>query len=216
MTLEGALGLLAGLEANSISVLTWAASSAVEGLASAIVIWRFTGSRTLSEHSLTEDVDEHGDGQHRPAAAEHPEAQSDREAERESGQSHVGYRLTGSRARFQAIIPPRRLTASYPAFMAMAVARELRAPEWHKNAIGRSASSSCSRLRSCLRGTLTAPRTEPVRSSEGCRTSTSCSSRWARRAEASSGAIDGLRVKNLIMLSSGGSRDGVSDTINHR
>lgn len=51
MTLEGALGLLAGIEANSISVLTWAASSAVEGLASAIVIWRFSGRRTLSEHS---------------------------------------------------------------------------------------------------------------------------------------------------------------------
>ena len=51
MTLEGALGLLAGIEANSISVLTWAASSAVEGLASAIVIWRFTGHRALSEYS---------------------------------------------------------------------------------------------------------------------------------------------------------------------
>ena len=51
MTLEGTLGVLAGVEANSISVLTWAASSAVEGLASAIVIWRFTGKRTLSEHS---------------------------------------------------------------------------------------------------------------------------------------------------------------------
>jgi hypothetical protein len=51
MTLEGVLGVLAGIEANSISVLTWAASSAVEGLASAIVIWRFTGHRTLSEHS---------------------------------------------------------------------------------------------------------------------------------------------------------------------
>ena len=51
MTLEGALGLLAGIEANSISVLTWAASSAVEGLASVIVIWRFTGRRTLSPHS---------------------------------------------------------------------------------------------------------------------------------------------------------------------
>jgi hypothetical protein len=51
MTLEGALGLLAGIEANSVSVLTWAASSAVEGLASAIVIWRFTGRRTLSERS---------------------------------------------------------------------------------------------------------------------------------------------------------------------
>jgi divalent metal cation (Fe/Co/Zn/Cd) transporter len=51
MTLEGGVGVLAGIEANSISVLTWAASSAVEGLASAIVIWRFTGRRTLSEHS---------------------------------------------------------------------------------------------------------------------------------------------------------------------
>jgi len=51
MTLEGALGVLAGIEANSISVLSWAASSAVEGLASAIVIWRFSGHRTLSEHS---------------------------------------------------------------------------------------------------------------------------------------------------------------------
>jgi divalent metal cation (Fe/Co/Zn/Cd) transporter len=51
MTLEGLGGLFAGMQANSISVLTWAASSAVEGLASAIVIWRFTGQRTLSEHS---------------------------------------------------------------------------------------------------------------------------------------------------------------------
>jgi divalent metal cation (Fe/Co/Zn/Cd) transporter len=51
MTLEGALGVIAGIEANSISVLTWAASSAVEGLASVIVIWRFSGRRTLSEHS---------------------------------------------------------------------------------------------------------------------------------------------------------------------
>lgn len=51
MTLEGALGVLAAVQANSISVLTWAASSAVEGLASAIVIWRFSGHRTLSESS---------------------------------------------------------------------------------------------------------------------------------------------------------------------
>jgi hypothetical protein len=51
MTLEGLVGVVAALQANSISVLTWAASSAVEGLASAIVIWRFTGRRTLSEDS---------------------------------------------------------------------------------------------------------------------------------------------------------------------
>src|SRR3954452_7437813 len=51
MTFEGLGGLVAGVQANSISVLTWAASSVVEGLASAIVIWRFTGRRTLSETS---------------------------------------------------------------------------------------------------------------------------------------------------------------------
>lgn len=49
MTVEGAVGLLAGLTAGSIALVGWALSSAVEGLASVIVIWRFTGSRTLSE-----------------------------------------------------------------------------------------------------------------------------------------------------------------------
>jgi hypothetical protein len=51
MTVEGVVGLIAGLEASALSVIVWAASSFVEGLASIIVIWRFTGSRTLSEHS---------------------------------------------------------------------------------------------------------------------------------------------------------------------
>jgi divalent metal cation (Fe/Co/Zn/Cd) transporter len=51
MTAEGLLGLVAGVQANSIAIVTWAASSAVEGLASAIVIWRFTGARTMSEHA---------------------------------------------------------------------------------------------------------------------------------------------------------------------
>src|SRR5437764_2452083 len=49
MTVEGAVGLAAGLTAGSIALVGWALSSAVEGLASVIVIWRFTGSRTLSE-----------------------------------------------------------------------------------------------------------------------------------------------------------------------
>src|SRR5207244_5379385 len=49
MTAEGVLGILAGLSAGSIALVGWALSSAVEGLAAVIVIWRFTGSRTLSE-----------------------------------------------------------------------------------------------------------------------------------------------------------------------
>jgi divalent metal cation (Fe/Co/Zn/Cd) transporter len=49
MSGEGAIGLVAGLQASSISLLGWALGSVIEGLASIIVIWRFTGSRTLSE-----------------------------------------------------------------------------------------------------------------------------------------------------------------------
>src|SRR3989475_3876758 len=49
MTVEGTVGLVAGFQANSIALVGWALSSVVEGLASIIVIWRFTGSRTHSE-----------------------------------------------------------------------------------------------------------------------------------------------------------------------
>jgi Cation efflux family len=51
MTVEGIVGLIAGLDANALGVIVWAASSFVEGLASMIVIWRFSGYRRLSEHS---------------------------------------------------------------------------------------------------------------------------------------------------------------------
>lgn len=49
MTIEGAAGITAGVAAASIALIGWALSSAVEGQASVIVIWRFTGSRTLSD-----------------------------------------------------------------------------------------------------------------------------------------------------------------------
>jgi divalent metal cation (Fe/Co/Zn/Cd) transporter len=49
MTAEGAIGLIAGITAGSIALTGWALGSAVEGLASIIVIWRFTGPRTMSE-----------------------------------------------------------------------------------------------------------------------------------------------------------------------
>ncbi|MGO9155018.1 cation transporter [Mycobacterium sp.] len=49
MLLEGAVGLWQGLLVGSIALTGWALGSAVEGLASIIVVWRLTGSRTLSE-----------------------------------------------------------------------------------------------------------------------------------------------------------------------
>jgi divalent metal cation (Fe/Co/Zn/Cd) transporter len=49
MTAEGVIGLVAGFAAGSIALIGWALGSGIEGLASVIVVWRFTGSRTLSE-----------------------------------------------------------------------------------------------------------------------------------------------------------------------
>jgi divalent metal cation (Fe/Co/Zn/Cd) transporter len=49
MSVEGVAGLAAGIAAASIALIGWALSSVVEGLASVIVIWRFTGERTFSE-----------------------------------------------------------------------------------------------------------------------------------------------------------------------
>src|SRR6516164_2060574 len=106
----------------------------------------------------------------------------------------------GSPARFQAITPPRTLTASYPALRARPVARELRAPEWHRKATCRSPSSSPNRPLSCPSGMLTAPRIRPVRSSTGCRTSTSTSCRLARPAAACSAVIEGLRLSSISAL----------------
>lgn len=51
MSVEGFVGIFAGLQAHSLGVVTWAASSFVEALAALIVVWRFTGQRTLSATS---------------------------------------------------------------------------------------------------------------------------------------------------------------------
>ncbi|MGH3634498.1 cation transporter [Mycobacterium sp.] len=49
MLIEGVVGLWQGVAAGSIALTGWALGSAPEGLASAMVVWRFTGSRTVSE-----------------------------------------------------------------------------------------------------------------------------------------------------------------------
>jgi divalent metal cation (Fe/Co/Zn/Cd) transporter len=51
MTVEGAVGIGAGVAAGSIALVGFGLDSAIEGFASLIVIWRFTGERTLSETS---------------------------------------------------------------------------------------------------------------------------------------------------------------------
>jgi divalent metal cation (Fe/Co/Zn/Cd) transporter len=45
---ESTLGLTAGLSAHSVALIGWALSALVEAAGSLIVLWRFTGTRTLS------------------------------------------------------------------------------------------------------------------------------------------------------------------------
>ena len=48
MGVEGGVGVWQGAAAGSIALVGWGLASFVEGVASAIVVWRFTGSRRLS------------------------------------------------------------------------------------------------------------------------------------------------------------------------
>ena len=48
MALEGGVAIVAGIAAGSIALIGFGIDSAIEGFASVVIVWRFTGSRTLS------------------------------------------------------------------------------------------------------------------------------------------------------------------------
>ena len=48
MALEGLVAIAAGIVAGSIALIGFGLDSAIEGFASAVIVWRFTGWRTLS------------------------------------------------------------------------------------------------------------------------------------------------------------------------
>jgi divalent metal cation (Fe/Co/Zn/Cd) transporter len=48
MTVEGAVAIVAGIAAGSIALIGFGLDSAIEGFASVIIIWRFTGHRVFS------------------------------------------------------------------------------------------------------------------------------------------------------------------------
>ncbi len=48
MTVEGAVAIAAGIVAGSIALVGFGLDSAIEGFASVIIIWRFTGDRVFS------------------------------------------------------------------------------------------------------------------------------------------------------------------------
>jgi divalent metal cation (Fe/Co/Zn/Cd) transporter len=51
MGLEGGIAILAGILAGSIALIGFGIDSAIEGVASVVIIWRFTGARTLSHQA---------------------------------------------------------------------------------------------------------------------------------------------------------------------
>ena len=53
MTAEAAVGVFAGVAANSIALIGWGIDSTIEGVASLVIIWRFTGHRIHSDEAET-------------------------------------------------------------------------------------------------------------------------------------------------------------------
>ncbi len=51
ITLEGAVGITAGIMAGSVALIGFGLDSVIEGVASLVIVWRFTGSRLLSKTS---------------------------------------------------------------------------------------------------------------------------------------------------------------------
>jgi divalent metal cation (Fe/Co/Zn/Cd) transporter len=51
MAMEGVIGVVAGVLAGSIALVAFGLDSAIEGFASLVIVWRFTGGRLLSERA---------------------------------------------------------------------------------------------------------------------------------------------------------------------
>ena len=53
MTVEGGVAIAAGLVASSIALVGFGLDSAIEGFASLVIVWRFTGRRLFSAAAET-------------------------------------------------------------------------------------------------------------------------------------------------------------------
>jgi divalent metal cation (Fe/Co/Zn/Cd) transporter len=49
LAVDGAIGLTAGIAANSVALIGWGIDCAIEAAASLVIIWRFTGTRVQSD-----------------------------------------------------------------------------------------------------------------------------------------------------------------------
>ncbi|MFN8164516.1 MAG: hypothetical protein U0R26_11975 [Solirubrobacterales bacterium] len=53
MGLEGSTAIVAGVIAGSVALIGFGLDSAIEGFASVVIVWRFTGSRLRSQTAET-------------------------------------------------------------------------------------------------------------------------------------------------------------------
>jgi divalent metal cation (Fe/Co/Zn/Cd) transporter len=49
LTIEGTVAIVAGIMAGSVALIAFGLDSAIEGVASVVIVWRFSGSRMFSE-----------------------------------------------------------------------------------------------------------------------------------------------------------------------
>ena len=51
LTVEGTVAIVAGVMAGSVALVAFGLDSAIEGMASVVIVWRFTGSRLFSDRA---------------------------------------------------------------------------------------------------------------------------------------------------------------------
>ncbi|MFN2562701.1 MAG: cation transporter [Jatrophihabitans sp.] len=53
LALDGIVGMTAGINANSVALIGWGLDCGIEAVAALIIVWRFSGSRVLSDEADT-------------------------------------------------------------------------------------------------------------------------------------------------------------------
>src|SRR5687767_16016493 len=51
LTIEGTVAIVAGVTAGSVALIAFGLDSAIEGVASVVIVWRFSGARIYSDRA---------------------------------------------------------------------------------------------------------------------------------------------------------------------
>ena len=85
MSVEGVVAIVAGVLAGSIALIGFGLDSAIEGFASVVIIWRFTGSRVLSARRRAPRAEARRDPVLRPRAVRRLRVHAHADRRRASG-----------------------------------------------------------------------------------------------------------------------------------